>query len=61
MPISRSRISCKDLSVPEIEIVPETFEKCGTCLTDPAYQAVKLLLPKQVYNYRYMRTPLLNL
>ena len=67
MPISLSRISCEDLSekkcntVAEIEIVPETFQKCVTSLTDPAYQAVKLLLPKQVYNYRYMRTPLLNL
>ena len=70
MPISLSRISCKDLSeekcntVPEIEIVPETFEKCVTGLTDPAYQAVKLTLPKQVckeINYGYMRTPLLNL
>ena len=53
MPISLSRISCKDLSeekcntVPEIEIVPETFEKCVTGLTDPTYQAVRLTLPKQ--------------
>ena len=35
-------------TVAEIEIVPETFQKCVTSLTDPTYQAVKLTLPKQV-------------
>merc|ERR1712076_310577 len=61
-PISLPRISCEDLSeekcitVPEIEVVSETFEKCVTALTDPACQAVELTLPKQVckeINYGY--------
>merc|ERR1712001_324678 len=43
-PINLPRISCEDLSeekcitVPEIEVVSETFEKCVTGLTDPACQ-----------------------
>merc|ERR1712110_266942 len=43
-PISLPRISCEDLSeekcitVSEIEVVSETFEKCVTGLTDPACQ-----------------------
>merc|ERR1712027_58965 len=61
-PISLPRISCEDLSenkcitVPEIEVVSETFEKCVTGLVDPACQAVELTLPKQVckeINYGY--------
>ena len=61
-PISLPRISCEDLSeekcitVHEIEVVSEAFEKCVTILTDPACQAVELTLPKQVckeINYGY--------
>jgi hypothetical protein len=61
-PIPLPRISCEDLSeqkcitVPEVEIVSETFEKCITALTAPACQAVELTLPKQVckeINYGY--------
>jgi len=53
-PISLPRISCEDLSaekcitVPEIEEVTETLEKCVTQLAAPACQAVELTLPKQV-------------
>merc|ERR1711872_913594 len=53
-PISLPRISCEDLSeekcitVPEVEVVSETFEKCVTALAAPACQAVELTLPKQV-------------
>jgi len=53
-PISLPRISCEDLTeercitVPEVEDVSETFEKCVTVLGEPACQAVELTLPKQV-------------
>jgi len=53
-PISLPRISCEDLAaekcitVPEIEEVTETLEKCVTQLAAPACQAVELTLPKQV-------------
>merc|ERR1739848_225210 len=53
-PISLPRISCEDLSaekcitVPEVEDVTETFEKCITQLAAPACQTVELTLPKQV-------------
>merc|ERR1711970_245431 len=53
-PISLPRISCEDLAaekcitVPEIEEVTETLEKCITQLAAPACQAVELTLPKQV-------------
>ena len=61
-PISLPRISCEDLSeekcitVPEVEEVTETFEKCVTQLAAPSCQAVELTLPKQVckeINYGY--------
>merc|ERR1712045_527908 len=61
-PISLPRISCEDLSeekcitVPEVEDVTETFEKCITQLAAPSCQAVELTLPKQVckeINYGY--------
>merc|ERR1712048_513930 len=61
-PISLPRISCEDLSeekcitVPEVEDVSETFEKCVTALAAPACQNVELTLPKQVckeINYGY--------
>merc|ERR1740128_1169132 len=61
-PISLPRISCEDLSeekcitVPEVEQVSETFEKCITQLAAPACQNVELTLPKQVckeINYGY--------
>ena len=53
-PIALPRISCEDLSeekcitVPEVEDVTETFEKCITQLAAPACQTVELTLPKQV-------------
>jgi len=53
-PISLPRISCEDLTenkcitVPEVEEVTETLEKCVTQLAAPACQAVELTLPKQV-------------
>ena len=46
----------KCITVHEIEVVSEAFEKCVTSLTDPACQAVELTLPKQVckeINYGY--------
>ena len=46
----------KCITVPEIEVVSEAFEKCVTSLPDPACQAVELTLPKQVckeINYGY--------
>jgi len=61
-PINLPRISCEDLSeekcitVPEIDPVTETFEKCITGLVAPACQNVELTLPKQVckeINYGY--------
>jgi len=53
-PIALPRISCEDLTeekcitVPEVEDVTETFEKCITQLAAPACQTVELTLPKQV-------------
>ena len=53
-PIQLPRISCEDLTeekcitVPEIEPVTESVDKCVTGLTAPACQAVELTLPKQV-------------
>jgi len=53
-PISLPRISCEDLTeekcitVPEVEDVTESVEKCVTALDAPACQAVELTLPKQV-------------
>ena len=58
-PISLPRISCEDLSeekcitVPEIEPVTESVDKCVSGLGAPNCQAVELTLPKQVSYCKY--------
>ena len=53
-PISLPRISCEDLTenkcitVPEVETVTESVDKCVAGLGAPDCQAVELTLPKQV-------------